>query len=213
LKLFLILFYIIIIFIIILTVIPVFYSYNNRIFTSIDKLPEFDIVCLLGARVYPENNLSPVLKQRCDTIIKFNKEKKIKILFVSGSWKYEVNNIVKYITDNGVDDNIIIKDYFGFDTHDSIKHLKELGYNNVLYISQKFHLFRVIDMSINDNIEGYGLAAEKICPVVENLPLYKKYYIKIKRYYKNSFLFFIYKLGIYDKLSRESEDLKKRLQI
>ncbi len=195
----------IIILFITLTVIPLIFNYRDRVYNSIENVPDVEIVCLLGAKVYPKGKLSPVIKQRCDALIKLLKYKRINYIYVSGSWKYEVNNIVSYLIHNNIDENLIIKDYLGYDTHDTIRHIKKSGFKKILLVSQSFHLYRAIDMCINDGLTPFGLAAEKISPLHEDIPWIEKYSIRLERYYRNACLFLIFKLKIYDLLSREAE--------
>ncbi len=190
----------------ILTLIPIIFSYKKLIYDNLENLPEVEVVCLLGAKIYPKGELSPVIKQRCDALIELYKNKTVQSIYVSGSWKYEVNHIVKYLLNNYIDEKKIIKDYLGYDTHDTIRHIKKSGYKRVLLISQSFHLYRAIDMSKSNKLEAYGLSAEKIVPVHENISPIVKYLIKLQRYYKNSFLFLLYKIRLYDLFSREAEN-------
>ncbi len=193
----------------ILSITPFVFSHKNKIFTSVKKLPDFDVICLLGAKVYPNNKLSPVMKQRSDTAVKiFNIYKKY--IFISGSGKYEVNNIRKYLIDKGIDEKYLILDYLGYDTHDTMRHLQKL-FKKPLIVTQNFHLFRAIEMAVDENMKPWGIAAEKIAPYKEDLSTFNKYKIKLERHYRNSLLFWLYKTGIYDKMSIEAE-LKEKHQ-
>lgn len=198
------------------SLIPVIFSNNDRIFSSLNNIKneDFQISCLLGARVYPDDELSPVLKQRCNTALKlYNNGLKIPI-FISGSGAYEVDNIVNYLLENGFDETLIIKDYLGIDTHDTIRHLNYDGYDNVLFISQSFHLFRAIEMALDEGIDNpVGIASEIIVPVYENIPYKTKLSIRIMRYYKGAILLLTHKIGIYDKISNEAELKEKKINL
>ena len=197
-------------FLLVLTIIPFVFSYKDRIYSSIDKLPEFDIVCLLGAKVYPGNMLSPVAKQRCNTLIELYKiyrvnNKKLTHIYVSGTLKYEVDHLSDYLIINGIDEKIITRDYLGYDSYDSVRHIKKTNFKKILFVSQTFHLYRVIDMALSEKLNPYGLASEKIIPANDNISIISKYFIRLTRHYKNSFLFLLFKIKLYDKFSREAE--------
>lgn len=202
-----ILFTVLIVFVL-LSITPFIFSHKNKIYTSVKNLPDFDVICLLGAKVYPNNKLSPIMKQRSDTTIKLFSIYK-KYIFISGSGKYEVNNIKKYLVEKGIDENYLILDYLGYDTHDTMRHLNQ-KFKKPLIVTQSFHLFRALEMAIDENLNPLGITAEKISPYKENLSPFNKYKIKLERHYRNSFLFWLYKFGAYDKMSIEAELKEKR---
>jgi len=196
---------------ILLVVTPWIFSHKSRTYNTLLKLPNITNVCLLGARVFPKGKLSPVVKQRCDALLKLFKRKSYTII-VSGSGKYEVGHISAYLVKNGIPETKLIKDYFGYDTHDSMRFLKKNNYTNVLLITQSFHLFRALEMALDEKLDAYGLRAEVIAPSREDLPFLEKAFIRIKRHLRGSMLFWLYKSGLYDMLSREAENqIKKQI--
>jgi len=195
----------------IMTAVPFFYANRAKIFERIESVPECDVICLLGARVYAGGVLSPVLKQRCDASVMLYKAGICGTIFVSGSGKYEVNNIVRYLMESGITEKKIQKDYFGYNTHDTIRHLKDRDFAYPLLVSQSFHLYRAIEMSHDEGLDASGLAAEKVAPLSEELSFFDKLSIRVKRHYTGSVLLVLYKMGLYDTLSDVSEMSRKKI--
>ncbi len=188
----------------IISLYPIQYNNNKKIFNNLKFNTHIKQYCLLGARVYPHDKLSPVLKQRCDSFIYLYNTKRYMVdkLIISGSGSYEVDNIYNYLVKHSINSEIIIKDYEGFSTGKTIEYLVNNNYKEIIFITQTFHLYRTIEMAHTSKIDSYGLASEKIFPYQEDLNLFRKLSIKIKRYYTSSLKLVFHKLGIYNKYAK-----------
>ncbi len=195
--------------IILVTLTPFIYTIGTKTVSKLTFNTENqDFIILFGAKVYPKNTLSPIMKQRADTTILIYKKKSTPII-ISGSGKYEVDSIENYLLSNNINKKDIIKDYYGYDTHDTIRHLSYIPNaknKNFLMISQNFHLFRLLQMTNDYKLNSIGVVAELISPHDDkNIGFLKKTKTKIERHYRNAILFWLYKFGIYDVLSDEAE--------
>ncbi|MBN2694591.1 YdcF family protein [bacterium] len=200
---------------IIISLTPFIYSVNVKKIYSLDFKESYDLVILFGAKVYPKKTLSPIMKQRADAVFEIYKKYPSQII-ISGSGKYEVNSIERYLLNLGINQKNIIKDYYGYDTHDTIRHLSNIPNiknRKILMVSQNFHLFRILQMAKNYDLNSTGIIAELISPYEDsNINIFEKINTKIERHYRGSILFWLYKTGIYDFLSNEAEKKEANLK-
>jgi vancomycin permeability regulator SanA len=131
---------------------------------SFDELESFQVALVLGAKVYSDH-ISDVFKDRIDSAIELYKEGKIDKILVSGDHgtrEYdEVNTAKEYLLKNNVKEEDIFLDHAGFDTYDSIYRAKEVfGINNVIIVSQNFHLKRALYIADKLDIEAQGFSAD-----------------------------------------------------
>ena len=129
-----------------------------------DKLNNFNAILILGCKVN-ENSPSLMLKNRLDKGIEvYNKYHK-KII-ISGSKKDdydEISVMKKYLLDNGVNYSDIFLDYDGHSTYDSLYRIKEIfGADNIIIVTQEYHMYRALYIANRLNIEAYGISANDI---------------------------------------------------
>lgn len=121
---------------------------------------------ILGAGVYPNGNLSPMLKDRVDTTIELYKNNKITKILVSGDHgrkEYdEVNAIKDYLLENNVPKEDIFLDHAGFDTYDSMYRAKYIfEVSDAVIITNEFHLPRALYIADKIGIDAVGVNADK----------------------------------------------------
>lgn len=185
-----------------LSVFPLVHRHEDRISTGSHR--GCDIIVLLGATVYPGGRLSPVVRQRCDALLKiyfFSKENQKPVL-ISSSNSYEVNHLTEYLVGRGIPGTMIIRDPGGFTTGRTIQWLQRSGYINPLLVTQSFHLHRALEMATDGGLNARGVAAEKLAPLAEKISSAKKYFIRLKRYYRSAVLLLLHETGLYEPLSR-----------
>ncbi len=121
---------------------------------------------VLGARVYKSGNLSLILKDRVEVALELYKNKKIKRFLLSGDHGTkaydEVNAMKNYLLKHGVPEKDIFLDHAGFDTYNSIVRAKKVFLvNNVIIITQKFHLKRSLFIANNIGLKAQGFICDK----------------------------------------------------
>lgn len=120
---------------------------------------------VLGASVYSDGTLSPMLEERAIAALNLYKENKVSKLLVSGdnhtpSYN-EVMPIRKYLLDSGVPPEDVFTDFAGLNTYDSMYRAKNIfGADDVLIVTQGFHLPRAIYAARNLGLNAYGVAAD-----------------------------------------------------
>lgn len=111
-----------------------------------------DAVIVLGNALHGEEP-SPTLKRRLNRCIEYNKENPNAIIIVSGGQgpqedTTEANAMKKYLVENGVPENIIIKEDKATSTNENFKYSKEILDSvfdkdyKVVYITNDFHSYR-----------------------------------------------------------------------
>ena len=140
-------------------------STRSYIYKNISDVPEAETGLLLGAAVLSNGNLSGALRDRADTAISLYKAKKVKKILVTGDnsrVEYnEVNPVRNYLLKAGVLEGDIVLDYAGFDTYSSMYRSRDIFLTeNIIIITQSFHLPRAVFIARNLNMNATGVSAD-----------------------------------------------------
>jgi len=132
--------------------------YSNRwidkecdayIFSSLEEIPRTKVGLLLGTSKYNRSgNPNQFFRYRIDAAVKLYFNRKVKYLLVSGDnrtlYYNEPRDMRRALLARGVPDSVIILDYAGLRTFDSvIRCYKVFGQRSFTIISQEFHPRRV----------------------------------------------------------------------
>ncbi len=133
---------------------------------SADSVPHKQAVLVLGARIYPDGRLSPVLEDRVLTGVEIYSGGKADKLIMSGdhgSNEYdEVNSAKKLILDLHVPPEDVFLDYAGFDTYDSIYRAKAVfGATDLVIVTQAYHLPRALFIARGLGLDAVGVVADR----------------------------------------------------
>lgn len=141
---------------------------SGRTYTKISKIPPRETALVLGTSPRTMGgNANPYFISRMDAAALLYHHGKIKRIIVSGekSKGYdEPTAMKKFLVDQeGVPAGIIIKDYRGFSTRQSIERCKELyGQTEVIIVSQGFHNFRALFFARNHQMNALAFDAQDI---------------------------------------------------
>jgi len=124
------------------------------------------VAIVLGASVYSDGTLSPLLEDRAKTALELYKNGVVQKLLVSGdnraSSYNEVIPIREYIIAHSVPEEDVFTDFAGFNTYDSMYRAKKIfGAKNVLIVTQSFHLPRAVYAARQIGLNAYGVPANK----------------------------------------------------
>lgn len=159
---------IVLIVIILVPVIINFYvilSTKNRIVSGDSELlTDIDYIVILGAGIR-RGKPSPMLEDRLKTGISlYNNDISNKILITGDHMNddYDEVTVMKnYLLEHGIPEEDIITDNYGISTYDSIYRVKNVYKSNkVVIVSQRYHLYRVLFLSDNLDLESYGVEAD-----------------------------------------------------
>lgn len=142
------------------------YSVKDRIYTDINKLPDFHTAVVLGtAKFYSKGVPNLYYQYRVEAASQLVKEHQIKHLLVSGDNQTPYYNEPKVMTEDllkmGVPKNIIQQDFAGYRTLDSvIRANKVFKLAPFIIISQQFHCERALFIAKTQNIDAVCLVAK-----------------------------------------------------
>lgn len=130
-----------------------------------EEVPEGDAILVLGASVWGNSILSPMLQDRVDRAIDLYENGKAPKLLMSGdhSSRYydEVTTMKNYAVEQGVDSVDIFLDHSGFSTYESMLRAREIFETQKLVIvTQKYHLYRAVFIARVLGIDAYGVASD-----------------------------------------------------
>lgn len=117
---------------------------------------------VLGALVFPDGSVSPMLQDRLETAYDLYHAGKVRKLLVSGDHGHadydEVNTMRRYLEHKGVPPADIFMDHAGFDTYNSMLRARQVfGVQSAIVVTQAFHLPRALYLA-----RGVGMAAQGV---------------------------------------------------
>jgi len=171
-------------------------------------VPEKEYGILLGALVYDNGEMSPVLKERVDAAVLLYDIGKIKKIFVSGtnSHNNEVDVMATYLLSHGVRSEDIIKDLNGIKTHESCIHFSDYVQKDALIVTQGFHVPRSLYMCDRVGIDGVGIAVNTLgLRASSELSSLSVLRIRTERFVREAGLTWAFLLGLYDHIPDKAE--------
>lgn len=188
--------------------------FNSKIYSNVDAAPNREYGIVFGARVYDNQMLSDAAKERIEGAILLYNAGKIERLFISGDIRHnnEVDRIAQYAVNRGVSKKDILTDDLGIDTHDTCKHFTELNVKEATLITQGYHLPRAMYMCKRNEIDGSGLAVNRLGLLeARGANVLQIYSIRLTRFVRESLLTWFFVLGIYDRVSNEAEKTQRSI--
>lgn len=123
-----------------------------------------DCILILGAGV-KDGKPKPMLRDRLLTGIELYKSGAAKKIIMSGDHGRadydEVNVMRAFALEQGVKAEDIFLDHAGFSTYDSVYRAKNIfGAENIIIVSQKYHLYRALYIAKKLDVNAAGVAAD-----------------------------------------------------
>ena len=121
---------------------------------------------VLGAGVYPDGRLSPMLADRVQTAVDLHQQGKVDKLLMSGDNSIKTYNepwhMADYAISLGVPEDDIAFDYAGRRTYASCWRAKHIfGLDSVVIVTQRFHLPRALYLCQSLDLDAVGVAADR----------------------------------------------------
>ena len=121
---------------------------------------------VFGAGLRPNGTPSDALRDRVLSAVDLYNAEKVQKLLMTGdnsTKNYdEVSAMKQLAVDAGVKEDDVVLDYAGFDTYDSCYRARDIfGLNNIIAVSQEFHLPRVVFTCSALGIDTVGYVADK----------------------------------------------------
>jgi SanA protein len=169
---------------------------SGRTYNKISKVPPRDCALVLGTSPKMRSGVAnPYFTARMDAVGTLYHHGKIKKIIVSGekSENYDEPEAMKHflVYNEGVPEDIIIKDPKGFNTHKSILRCKNVyGQKNVIIVSQGFHNLRALFFARNNGMNALGYDAQDVS---KNESFYRNH---TREFFARVLAVFYYILGI-----------------
>ncbi len=144
------------------------YSTDDRNYYRLDKLPSNDVGLVLGtSKAVQGGKTNLFYKYRMEAAARLYKEGKVKFLILSGNhdsvFYNEPNDMKKSLMRLGVPENVLILDYAGYRTYDSIIRCKGVfNQQKFTIISQPTHNARALFLANNLGLDAVGFAAQDV---------------------------------------------------
>ncbi len=163
-------------------------NFNTYIYKDIQTIPESYTAIVLGAQVYYNGSLSPMLADRVQTGIDLYKAGKVKKILFSGDHGREsydeVNAMLKYAQDQEIPEQDIFTDHAGFDTYDSMYRARDVfQVSGAIIITQEFHLDRAIFIARSLGLEANGIIADRQEYVNISYQNFREYFANLKAFF------------------------------
>lgn len=141
------------------------HSTKTLIFDEVAMLPTSSTIIVLGASVFSDGKLSPILKDRIDAGFELFQKKKANQFLLSGDHKTddynEVEAMSNYLIEKGVPKDKILLDHAGYDTYDSMYRSKAVfNISEAIVVTQEFHLPRTLFVAKNLDLNYIGYIAK-----------------------------------------------------
>ncbi|HPS56866.1 MAG TPA: YdcF family protein [Spirochaetota bacterium] len=174
-------------------------SGQPEIISSIDKLPASDAALVFGTLVGKDLNITPLLKERLEAGIEILLRDKSRKIVVS-NMKTASMVMARYMYEKGIDRELVEIDPLADDTPDTCRFERRNHpeKRRVIFVSQGFHLPRILYQCRQAGVEGTGFPAEKLhIAGREEYPLITKVTTRVYRYSREAGLTWLAVLGIY----------------
>lgn len=143
-------------------------SQTKNVFETVGEISDregIDCIVVLGAGLQRDGTPSHMLEDRIKVGVNVLNATGAKYILMSGdkSGEYydEPAAMRKYAEEMGVESSKILVDNSGFSTFESITRLKdEFGFDNVVVITQKYHLYRALYIAEDCGIDAVGVSAD-----------------------------------------------------
>ena len=177
----------------------VFFMEKAYVRTNLEDILPADSAIIFGANLNKNGDISEILLQRLEAGRALYQRKLVPELVVSNT-KDAAYVMRNYLVSKGVPDKAIFVDTFAERTPDSCRMEKQrypTG-RKVIFVSQGFHLTRLLFQCQKLEVKGIGLAAEEIFPITSaDLSPFEKISLKFDRYFRESYLTWAVMLNIY----------------
>ncbi len=157
------------------------FTTKKKIYYFSESLPPNDYGLVLGTSKKTSNNKENLYyKYRIEAAAKLYFEGKVKKLILSGNndsqYYNEPRDMQKSLQAKGIPSDVMILDYNGFRTYDSmIRAKKVFDQKNVTIISQPFHNHRALYICLHNDISAVSYAAQDVPTMYSLKTIFREY--------------------------------------
>ena len=140
--------------------------YQDQIFETVEQVPPRPVALVLGAGLWPDGRLTPILADRVVTAAELYQAGKVEKLLCSGDNRrvdYNEPQAMKaYALRLGVPEEDIVLDYAGRRTYDSCYRARAIfGVERLVAVTQRFHTARSVYTCQALGIDAVAVTADR----------------------------------------------------
>lgn len=129
------------------------------------EVPRADAILVLGAYVYPDGTMSPMLADRITVGYRLYEKAKAPKILVSGDHGRkdydEVNTMKTYLKQQGIPAQNVFMDHAGFSTYESLYRARDIfKVKKIIIVTQHYHLMRAVFIARELGLEAYGVSSD-----------------------------------------------------
>lgn len=126
---------------------------------------EHDCIIVLGASVYADGTLSPILKNRVDAAIELYNQGAAPVIIMSGDGRAsnydEPTTMKEYAVSQGVPGGAVYCDPGGYHTYDTMWRVRNVfGAQSALVVTQEYHLYRAVYDAHGVGMDAVGVVSD-----------------------------------------------------
>lgn len=142
------------------------WAYRDRIYTRVEDAPPRPVAVVLGAGLWADGSLTPVLTDRVATAADLYHTGRVQKLLCSGDNRFvnynEPQAMLERAVRLGVPEDDIVLDYAGRRTYDSCYRARAIfGVAQVVVVTQRFHAARVLYLCDALDVDGVVVVADR----------------------------------------------------
>jgi SanA protein len=140
--------------------------YENRIYEDVEQVPARPVALVLGAGLWPDGTLTPILADRVATGAELYRAGKVQKLLCSGDNRRDDYNEPQAMKDYamrlGVPEDDVVLDYAGRRTYDSCYRAQAIfGVDRLVAVTQRFHTARSVYVCDSLGIDAVAVTANR----------------------------------------------------
>ena len=147
------------------TILSVKPSIESSVSEAAESAQTYDCIIVLGASVYADGSLSPILQSRVDAAIELYEEGLASVIIMSGDGRasnYDEPTVMKeYAIAQGVPTDAIYCDPGGYHTYDTMWRVKNVfGAQTAAVVTQNYHLYRAVYDARGVGLDAVGVVCD-----------------------------------------------------
>ena len=141
-------------------------KYRDRIYTCAEDVPSRSVAIVLGAGLWPDGSLTPVLADRVAIAADLYHAGTVQKLLCSGDNRFvdynEPQRMLEYAVSLGVPEEAIVLDYAGRRTYDTCYRARDIfGLERVVVVTQRFHAARALYLCDALGVDAVAVLADQ----------------------------------------------------
>jgi len=139
---------------------------HGRVYTRVEDVPPRPVALVLGAGLWPDGSLTPILADRVATAADLYHAGVVQKLLCSGDNRFvnynEPQAMREYALRLGVPEDAIVLDYAGRRTYDSCYRARAIfGIERAVVVTQRFHAARALYLCNALGVDAVAILADR----------------------------------------------------